>query len=453
MITAFGKLKEGQTEWLITGNANWAESVFEKFAFKTDIITSDLGREQRRAVRAEPRRYIRYTCHFTEDVKLYMDYYMANGLTQPTIIPDLRRVLVLKEPTTPEHRTSGFDASLTTVTKVGYPTWLKKNMRVVIGKGDQWETRTVESFTANSITFKEERIPHPLAGKPIDPDNPDGDKYPATKLDGSDFPINSRVYPAVFGRFQNTPEADRVTSDVYTMEIDFAINPTDMYQRKTRTGFTINDNFETQPKFNVVAGREVLEVPHNWAESKRFTYTDEADVVDYDYGKITTFRKYAFPSRTVTNSYLLEGVDKIQQFIEFFVRLKGRQREFLVPTYEADVPFNYVLGNGKSIVMDGLSFGVAYKNSKIYKRILLQMADGRQFHYKVDFVDTLPETNSSVLQIDGSLPDELLTPQTILKISWVLVARMGSDEFEVEWLTDTKARFNISYIVLENRDL
>lgn len=453
MILSVGKLKENQSEWLITGNANWSDSVFEGFSFKTDIIVSDTGREQRRAVRAEPRRSIRYTCHFNKDSKLYFDYYMANGLSQQTIIPDLRRPLILNEAITPKRRSSGYNNSLTVVNKNGYPSWLRKNMRVVIGKGDQWETRTVESFTRNSITFKEDFIPHPSAGKPIDPNNPDGAKYPTTMLDGSDFPAHSRVYPAVVGRISNSPNADRLTTDVFTMEINFAIEPTDMFQDQSSNGFTVNDAFDTQPSFNVIAGREVLEVQHNWSESQKFTYTDDTDVVDFDYGRVSYFRKFNFPSRTVTNAYLLEGINKIQQFIEFFVRLRGRQKEFLAPTYEADIPFNYLLGNGNAIVMDGMSFGIAYKNSKIHKRIMLQMHDGRTFHYKVDHIDNLPETNSSVLQIVGNLPDEKLTPETVNKISWVFVARLGSDEFEVEWLTDTKARFNISYIVLENRDL
>lgn len=453
MILSFGKLKKDQTEWLIAGDANWSDSVIEEYEYKTDIITSELGREQRRAVRLEPRRKITFTGLFHAKSKLYMEYYMANGLAQPTILPEPHLFVTLTEPITPIKRVSGFIYRDAVLNKKGFPYWLRQGQRVVLNYGDQWETRTILNLYKNSIEFKEELIENPLAGQPLDPAKPDGPKQPEMINDGSNFPAGTKVYRASVGRLQNSPKADRLTPDVYTMGLEFSISPDDFYQTYSLDGASVNEDFDTQPKFDIVAGREVLAKKHNWAETQDFSYQDDETAVDYEFGKIAYFRKTQFPSRTVSLSYLLKGHNQIRQFVEFFARCKGKQKEILVPTYEQDVPFQYIVGNGKSIVMDGVSFGLAYKNSKIHKRLLLQMNDGRSFHYKIDLIDALPQTNSSVIQTIENLPDELLTPTTINRISWVFVARMASDALQLEWLTTDVATFKLSYVVLENRDL
>jgi hypothetical protein len=144
---------------------------------------------------------------------------------------------------------------------------------------------------------------------------------------------------------------------------------------------------------------------------------------------------------------------QVYALLNFFQRHKGMNREFFMTTWEDDVPFSSLSGGGLSILINGTSFGIAYKDSTVFRRIMIRYADGTISQHKVDYVEVLPDTFSSVLRVVEPLPVTEITPQNVRGISWVLCARFASDRMDVDFLTSDKASISIPIQTLENNEL
>ena len=402
---------------IFPGVPNWRDRVRVSYEFKTDIITSGLGTEQRRAVRYYPRRYVEYTAHFNGESKLQLDYFMARGLADKTIIPEPSKYVVLTSTLGAGQRQVSYgNPHLAWPSPNSPPYWLRPGLPVLLVDGLRMETRLLSGFSFADLQFADESQ---VA-----------------------FPVGTRVYPALQGYLRAEPKARRYTSDVTTLPIRFEVDP----------GSATEVFPETSPG-EMIGTREVFMKRPNWGNQVDVTYVYPREQEDYGFGATRSFKPYDFPSRIVQASFLGRDHREVQEVIEFFIRMRGRDREFLVPSWENDVPFYAITGNGFAILIPGLMFGHTYKDSTVFRRIMLRMADGTYHHHTVDFVETLPDTEFSVLWVRERLPVEELTPQSLIGISWVFVVRFASDLLEIDWVTDSVAQFGLSYQVLENYDL
>ncbi|MDQ0317726.1 hypothetical protein [Amorphus orientalis] len=401
---------------------NWDERVRASIEYKTDIITAGVGSEQRRAVRDNPRRVIEFTALLGWQERIVADYFMAGALPYPVVIPDPTRHIVLTEELVAPYQENPPDGPYTfeaaeyvsdTTTETP-PAWLEVGDTVMVATpytGYQMEPRTIGGFSANDIFFSDE--------------------------DGSAFPAYSTVHPVLFGHCRVEPRSVRYSNRVASLPVTFEVIPGSEIFEPTAPGFTLD-------------GLEVLEIKPNWASSPSMTYSFPREVIDYGYGRIGNHIPYDFPARIMKYEYLARDPGEVKYITDFFMRKRGRRNSFLVPTWEDDVPYQAIGGNGRQIVIADPTFGAIYTGSTVFRRILLRMTDGRLLYFKIESITSLPETGSSVITTVERMPIEEISPATLQGISWVLPVRFGSDRLDVDWVTGSSAQVALTFQTLED---
>ncbi|NRC54130.1 WD40/YVTN/BNR-like repeat-containing protein [Neoaquamicrobium sediminum] len=385
---------------------NWAQPLRESYEFKTDIITSWDGKEQRRAVRFNPRIEIDFLAHLHGWTKSQLDQFMAARQPRETWLPRFVQFATSTISMPPE---------ATVLAVSGDTSWLTPGMTVALydGRG-KLESRVVASVGAGTISFTGESM--------------------------TEFPIGSRISPVYRGRIQVTPKVERLTNDIATMRVQFSVDP---------GSFT----YVPAPGDSFVDFREAFMRGPNWGGGVTLDHVWPRETVDYEFGRVEHFVPYDFPSRITRMNFVGRDKDDVKSAIDFFWRHRGRWKEFVMPTWENDVPYAFIAAGSRSILVDGTDFGAAYADSTVYRRIVLRLADGTFHHRAVDFVDVLQDTDTSVLWTTEDLPTLSLTPSTMFGISWGLVSRLASDRLDIDWLTDSVAQFSLTFQSLENFDI
>jgi hypothetical protein len=386
---------------------NWANSLRMSLEFKTDMLVSGNGKEQRRAVRANPRQSFEMNCNYSGNEKFYMDRFFDQSPAKLAIFPVPHKSVKGVDGMEPETYTMKY--------RGGIRDWMHIGMMVLITEKGAAETRYVSGFSSTQMTF--------------------------TQMSITQFTKDAVISLASAGRIDPDPQSTRLTAAAGTISIVATTNPGwDTYVPGTQDQY-------------FVGFREYLNYKTDWGQSPAVTHTWTRDDLDYGYGAIETYVPFAYPSRGTKVNFWRKGYDESMSMIDFFCRMRGQNREFLFPSYERQIPYYAAASLQKSILIHGLDFAYTYQDTTVYKRILIRKKDGTEIHAQVDFIQALPDTNTSVIWLTEELPDTPLAPNDVFGIWWVTVARFGTDRLDIDWLTDEVAQFAFSVQNLENFDI
>lgn len=386
---------------------NWADKVRISYDFLTDIITSGDGKEQRRAVRRNPRKTMNFSAIFHRESKLSFAAFMDTWQPGQTILPEWPMQVTLGEPMAAEAEQCSYMGGVR-------PDWLVVGTLAILVNGPVMETREVVSVSDSTIRFAE--------------------------ISTTEWPAGTKLYRRLSGRLETSPTSRLLTNDVVTFPVAFEVDPGSETYLDTEPG-------------ELVGFREVFMRKPNYERPVSVDHVYPRNVIDYGYGKIGSFLPYDFPARVTKGDFIGRDHDDVRSAIEFFIRCRGRAREFLGPTWQNDVPYYAIAGGGFAILIKGKLFGQLYADSSVFRRILIRLADGTYVHTRVDFIESLPDTDSSVMWLVEQLPIADLSPSTVIGISWELVTRFATDRLDIDWLTDSKAQFSMTTQSLENFEL
>lgn len=391
---------------------NWATAYRHSIEFKTDISRSVNGKEQRRAVRDEPRLSSEMTGILHASSRHNFDMLMTAWHPKKVMV-GMDHLSV---------RTRGVLAaeadSVTIQPQPEVPWWFKADQIVILEHFDQpgvRETRTISSWSAGSLTF-------------------------ADTNDVSAVPARSRVLPAWPALVDPEQATTRLTNIAGTTAIKTNFDPeTDMLP------------IVGAPVFEGLW--EVFQWKPNWGGNAGMTHQWPYNIIDYEYGRRAVWDEIEFPTRVYQHTYVGRSNKQTYEIMNFFHRHKGMWKEFLLPTWDDDIQFTALTGGGQSILVAGEAFGTVYRDSTVFKRIMLRYPDGTVSYHKVDYIESLPGTNSSVLRVTEPLPVASLTASTVLGISWLLVCRFAIDRMDVDFLTNGVAQFTLNMQTVENFEL
>lgn len=390
---------------------NWQSSFRTTYEFKTDILESGNGKEQRRAVRFKPRRSFDFTARYTGLLKYELDRFFNKALHKRCYAPEANLVIYTSAPMEEE------DTSVNYLNprQIDYP-WLQSGMTVVLSDGWRMETRTVSGFNKNQLAFVEKNF--------------------------TTFPAYTQISPARIGYVQQDPRTQRRTSTAGTLAFTFNLDP----------GFDTGLQTENEDVF-YLGLREFFTKNPNWSDNPEVTHTFLREMVDYGYGRTAAFTPLDFPTRVLKSSYTAGTYEYTKAVIDFFMRMKGRNREFLMQSYEPDIPYYAIASGSNSILIQGQGFAFDYKDSTVFRRLVIRPKVGDDIHAEVDFVEALPDTNTSVIWLKESLPNVNLSPSNTFGINWVTVSRFATDRLDIDWITAKAAQFALTTQTLENFDV
>lgn len=408
MIYSTVKPVEGAPYKVFPLDHNWQTPFKAGYQFLTDIITSGNGKEQRRAVRYEPRRTLELSCNYHGEEKQTLDRFMARGMEKPCWVPEENMNVFMRSYLFSEDKTVFFDAP--------EQPWMVPGRVVILSNGWRKETRTIQSASDGTMTFSDK-----------------------SKVE---FPAGTKICPAVLAYIDLQPKATRLTSVTGTMGVKAEVLP----------GSELYPVGNAEQTF--IGVREFFGGRNNWGSSPEIDYLHERRMIDYDYGVVEAFLPFKYPARTMKTTYLRKTAATTNAVIDFFLRHKGRNREFLMQSFEPDIPYYAIASGSQSLLIKGLDFAYTYKDSTVFRRIMIKPKIGEPIHAAVDYVEALEDTETSVLWLTEPLPDAInLSPSKVFGASWVFVSRFATDRLDVEWLTDEVGSLALTVQTLENFDV
>ena len=383
---------------------NWRYSYEVEYEFKTEIITSRSGREQRRGLRQSPRKTVSFTAtpHHAEMRRLQRA--LQGWRDNVIVLPELTRMGVLALPSL------GNSVTL----REAPPSWVQPGLQVVLAHKGRYEAREVASVSGNAVRF--------------------------TGSSPEQWPAGSKLHPGLAGRLDENIGTRRLTDQVVSASIVFKEDP----------GTT--PVIPAPPAPVVFNGIEAFLTPFNWGDSVTDQYESLREVVDYGWGRVKSFTPQRTNYRVMKVNFLGLSSEKSQALIDFFLRCEGQRKEFYMPTGNADLALTAVGYEGAaSIRFAGTDILTDHATDVVNKAIAIYMKTGEVHLHVVTEIAIQEDAlgRDTMLRIDPPLHDTIST-DSVQRVSWMPVCRHASDTLTVEWVTDTKAQVAMSVRTLEN---
>lgn len=375
------------------------------YEFKTEIITSRSGKEQRLALRSSARKSVSYQCLLAGDQFREFKDLMWHWQHRSFVLPELTRFVDSSEDQA---------ADTASMTFGQIPAWVVPDASVMVMYQGFTELRVVESVDGMTVTFR--------------------------SMTGSVWPAGTRMYAALAGHMAPSLDAPRETNAVAQLGLQFTVDPLSEPRIAPAAATTM------------FQGREVFLKRPNWANRVDVQIAHDVQVLDYGRGPVARFTPVEFGFETRKANYINRNTAEAEAIRDFFFRMKGRQGEFYMPTWEYDfVPKTVAPVGTASLRVAGADFATAYGNSTVHRAMFVLMNNGEVLFREVLSVAAVTDAEGvdSLITI-GEPWDRDIAQEGIVMCGWMPVWRFVSDNLVIEWLTNSVAQVSLNMMTLED---
>ena len=375
------------------------------YEFLTEILMSRSGREQRIALRQNPRKALSHNVMLSaEGFREFKDL-MWSWQTRGFILPELTRYV----DSTVDAIGGDVSVELDEV-----PSWIVSGTLLQMVNLGQREVREVASTTFSQVTFTS----------------------PSAKV----WPAGSRIYPALVGNVATELQAPRLTNAVASLDMVFNTFPMSEVWPEVQAAEVI---------FNE---REVFLKKPNWVQSLGSTKSHPVDEIDYNRGPVFRTVPIEFGTESRRAVYLNKNVEEADELLGFYRRMFGRQGEFYMPTWEYDfIPKGTSASGSTTLRVKGVELAKSYGNSTVHKALFVMLNSGAVLMRKVLSVVQVTDGDGqdSLITVDGTWGTEI-SEELIVMSGWMPVWRLASDALTFEWLTNRVAQVQLTMQTLED---
>lgn len=426
---------------------NWSSGVRETFQYRTTILTSESGREQRSAHRMVPRRTIDFSTALHDTVLRRFKGAMHNRGAATITIPDPAREI----------------ASLMVDAPVGAtelildwaPPWLAVGVQIGISDLTHTEWKAVSSTAfvgAFSSAFDDS---FDVAG---------GQRSRVTLSSPltEAWPAGAEIRPVVTGRFPQSVSIQYQTSNTATAQLSFEVLHPSL------------PPILPEPPGTIHIGREVLLAEPNWISPPRVDFVTPYETVDYG-NMVAAYLSPDFYTKTAQFAFTGRHNDHIARVFGTFNRMLGRRGEFHCPTWVSDfIPAADIVGGSSSFVVREGDIAAEFNDSTVERNIGILLTNGEWIFRGVtslqevtsvqsgafsraydDSFDVAPSSDARYTRINVHAPfgGQTIPRRDIAMISWLNVSRFAADALTIEWYTDRVARIVANITSLETLPL
>lgn len=386
---------------------NWRDSFKATYEFSTEILVSRSGREQRIAHRLVPRKTLTFSRQLHGATFRALNDLLWSWQHRTFILPELTRKIVLEDGMVPGSTTLSISGTV--------PDWLQAEANVMLMYQDLQEIRVVQSVVGGVVTFK--------------------------SATSTLWPEHTLLYYAVAGYLDASVQAPRKTNNTAVATLPFNVVP--LSEPYIAPG---------NPTGPVLNGREIFDKRPNWASDIAVSTEHDVDTVDYGRGPVARFFPVPYGRMLRTHSFVSRSPEEAEAVLKFFHRQYGRQGEFYMPTWDADIVAAATANAGtQTLRIKGRIFYDAYWNSTVHKALVVRLNSGDPIYRTINSITLVSDTEGldTLITIDGTWPSEIRADNTVA-ISWLLAWRFASDLLTIEHLTTTVAQFQLAFQSLED---
>ena len=365
---------------------DWSRGFEVRRSFQTDISVSRDDTEQRRALRAVPRRSCRYRTMVSGNDRRAADRFLREWQNKPTVVPDYARWARL---------TAGSSAGATALTISPMPAWVGEGQPLVLC-GATREEVLVEGVAGTTVTLAE-----PLA---------------------SAWTNGSVIRPTFFGLLSAEMQSTRMTRNAAAIDVSLVGYPGGEPPRATGTPWAT---------FN---SREVFTLQPDYASPPSIGTIFPVEQVDYGRGRTAEFRPIDRMKRALELEFNGQDATAAGEIEQFFDRHLGRRTAFYAPSWEQDLVL-VGTASGTSITVEGDCTDI-----DVFDAIAACLTDGTQLYRSIS--NPVLTSGNTEFTVSSAWPVTL--GANVARISWMPLVRFASDDLITLWRTPQSADLKLA---------
>lgn len=379
---------------------NWARRVEEELSFRTEIIESKDGSEQRIAQRVHPRVRHKWSSVLSQSR-------LSRALSR--VAQQQGRAFEFAHPRFPATLAASAAAGASTVVlETPRPFWVVSGQRMIFYDAAQedGEAVTILSVIGGTVTFTPALL--------------------------NSYPAGAAVRQAIYGRFAGGVEISAETTRTATCEIEIVQSP--------NPGHNFVRSYAVAA--STFAGEELFTKGPNWITRVSHTFEQPRTAHDFQRGAVEYTLDHDTTSRQFTANFLVKDATTLDAIMGLFYRARGRQKAFYVPSWLNELqpvwpvpsPTNYITFAGPEL------YHLFYADAT--HRALFFRTTGGDFYRSVADANLDPSGNS-VLEVTA--PVSGLAQAATYFVSWLLRARFANDRLALDWITHDAARVALTF--------
>ncbi|HAT1683653.1 TPA: phage tail protein [Klebsiella oxytoca] len=370
------------------------DDVTETLSWKTDILASQNGAEQRIARRLSPRRTLEFQVMAAGSDRQRLEADLFHFGSRVWSVPVFMDVASLAQPIPP-------GALSLPLSPRGRDILPGSNLLLRTGSGmtDDTETVEVSALDDTSVTLKR----------------------PVTRY----WPAGTRLYPLRSALLTDMPVLTRKTDGVATAQVRFRFS-----------GHQDVDDSHVPPPVRY-RGFPVLEPGSDWSEDLTGQYTRLLAEFDSDSGVATQMDLAGRAFTLQRHHWLMAGRETQTALRALFYQLCGRQRPVWVGSQCSDFTPLSMTGSVMTIMACGISrFGPRPGRQDI------RIETGKGVYYRRLISAAAADGATEHLTLDGE--GLVFVQRDFLKVSWLTLCRMDSDDIAWKHITDADGAADIT---------
>ncbi|EOY8031159.1 hypothetical protein RCE97_02040 [Klebsiella pneumoniae] len=369
--------------WL--ADPDWSRGVTETLEWKTDVLQSPTGAEQRISRRLSPRRTFEFTTLVHDTGRQRFENMLWQGCAGTWAMPVYPDVFAL-----PAAVSSG-------VTALSMPT---AGRDFTVGGTVLLKTDESPAATSRMVTIAG------IAGNVLQLASPLTDSWPAGTL----------VYPVRPAVLAEPPSLSRLTDTATTAQVRFRIAE--------------HNAFSDAPVVTQYRGHPVLESETDWGESVSGSYQPLIRELDNSSSIPYRLDTAGRPFWRQTHNWFTVNRQAQTSLRQLLWYLRGRQRPIWVPGQTLDFsPRSAISGNSVDVVEAGFTeLGIRPGR----RDICILLADGTRYYRRIAAVSLV--SGAERLVLDGDAINTGSHP--IVSVSLMTLARQDTDSVSWEHVTD-----------------
>lgn len=377
---------------------DWSSPFVESLEWRTDVLRSFNGTEQRRALRRLPRRSFEYNFSVKRDAARKLNNLLLGWQNRVYAMPMWQEKNALTADAALGSQVLSIDTD-----SFGYAAG---QIAVIYVSHSENETVEIDSFTANTVTLKR----------------------PTTRY----WPKGTLFYPAAVAHLPTEVQTRRLTDTVIQGAVTFTSSPeqTDPFLPAA----TAPETFD---------GFEVISRQPNWIDGIDNTYSYLFDEIDASLGPILWETREKSGSISRPYAFFLRNRQDMVNFRAFLRRMEGRLKTCLIPSWHDDMVLRSTIGSGDTgMYVVGSDLGLMLADDQTMRRLMIRLKDGTTFYRKVLSVQV--DNNDTFIQLGQSL-SRIVAPSDVQGIHMLLLCRLSGDKVEIPWRTPTVADPTINF--------
>ena len=372
---------------------NWSNPVGVEYTFRTGVLTSRDGTEQRYAERLRPRIALTYTTAMTQAlISRHHADMVGNQAALWSVRAEWAWVKLTADAVAPTNE----------IVVDSVPDWMVAGQAIILETAGNEDWYEISSIDGSTITLGE--------------------------VSTIDYPTGTKVYLAYWSRAAAQSDFTALTNHLWQGSIRYEVNPGE--------GEPVDS---IPPAFVFGYSRMFLKKP-NWRTGPKITFLQERDIFDPGVGLIDVNAPWA--ANVTKLQYAFTGLSRedSDELVTFFNYMKGRRGTFWVPDWNKTVLVDdEQIGTAKTIKIVGEDFRNGYENDPTYQSMIAFYPDCT---FQANTIASYGGTTDTEITFEDDWSQEI---NSATRIYWLVRARFESDTLNVSWLTNEAAE--VSYAI------